>query len=98
MRGAVAVGRDRFVPVKRTNDLLVLRSDRYELAGDATVRATVDTEISVELDPHWYGLMSDFEDRFPAGPPSLRACTSLTVTGDVTFTGDEVFVGDVRLP
>ena len=30
----IAVGRDRFVPVKTTNDLLVLRSDTYDLGGD----------------------------------------------------------------
>ncbi|PKQ19061.1 MAG: UTP--glucose-1-phosphate uridylyltransferase, partial [Actinobacteria bacterium HGW-Actinobacteria-8] len=31
---AIVVGRDRFLPVKTTNDLLVLRSDAYELQED----------------------------------------------------------------
>ncbi len=33
----IEVGRDRFVPVKTTNDLLVLRSDCYELDDDAVL-------------------------------------------------------------
>ena len=31
---AIGVGRDRFLPVKTTNDLLVLRSDAYDLEAD----------------------------------------------------------------
>ena len=34
----IEVQRDRFVPVKTTNDLLVLRSDCYELEDDARLR------------------------------------------------------------
>ena len=30
----IEVGRDRFVPVKTTNDLLVLRSDVYDIGRD----------------------------------------------------------------
>ena len=31
---AIGVGRERFLPVKTTNDLLLLRSDVYEVAED----------------------------------------------------------------
>ena len=36
--GAIEVDRSRFLPVKATSDLLVLRSDAYELADGAQVR------------------------------------------------------------
>ena len=39
---AIVVGRDRFLPVKTTNDLLVLRSDAYALADDGALRLAVD--------------------------------------------------------
>ena len=31
---AIGVGRERFLPVKTTNDLLLLRSDVYEVGAD----------------------------------------------------------------
>ncbi len=38
---AIEVGRDRFLPVKTTNDLLLLRSDAYELGVDGVPRLAV---------------------------------------------------------
>ena len=37
------------------------------------------------VDAKHYKLLGDFEPHFPHGPPSLLACTRLTVRGDVTF-------------
>jgi UTP--glucose-1-phosphate uridylyltransferase len=42
--------------------------------------------------------MSDFDARFPGGPPSLREATRLAVRGDWTFGRDVEVVGDVELP
>lgn len=39
--GAVVVPRSRFAPVKTCGDLLLLRSDCYMIAEDATVQAAV---------------------------------------------------------
>ncbi len=39
---AIEVGRDRFVPVKTTNDLLVLRSDCYRLDDDYVLHQVPD--------------------------------------------------------
>ena len=47
---AIVVGRDRFLPVKTTNDLLVLRSDAYALADDGALRLAVDSAPLVDLD------------------------------------------------
>jgi UTP--glucose-1-phosphate uridylyltransferase len=86
---AVRVGRERFAPVKTTNDLLVLRSDAYELTEDAHVRLAPSREGDgpplVSLDARFYKLLRDFDERFPSGAPSLVECSRLEVRGDVLF-------------
>jgi UTP--glucose-1-phosphate uridylyltransferase len=91
------VPRTRFAPVKTTNQLLVVRSDAYELADDWTVQAAADPLPNIVLDSDYYKLIGDFDARFPAGPPSLRECLRLEVTGDVSFGRDVAVKGDVRL-
>jgi len=84
----LCVPRARFVPVKTTDDLLVLRSDVYTLSDDLVVSAVperVGNLPYVELDPEFYKLLDDFENRFPGGAPSLRDADRLVVHGDVTF-------------
>lgn len=78
---AIAVSRSRFLPVKTTDDLLLLRSDVYQQAADGTLGRAVDPAPLVSQDPCFYRTMANFEARFPAGPPSLRAATSLSVAG-----------------
>ena len=46
----IEVGRDRFVPVKTTNDLLVLRSDIYDLGRDFVLDQASDDVPYVDLD------------------------------------------------
>ncbi len=84
---AVQVPRRRFSPVKNTDDLLAARSDAYELTDDRRIALHPDRNEppNVRLDPAFFKLIDDFESRFPAGTPSLRRCSSLTVEGDVTF-------------
>ncbi|MCY1136699.1 UTP--glucose-1-phosphate uridylyltransferase [Actinoplanes sp. Pm04-4] len=94
----VLVPRTRFAPVKTTNDLLVVRSDAYEMADDGQVLPAYEgAGPVVTLDPEHYRLMPDFEQRFPAGPPSLRQARRLQVDGDVTFGADVTIEGDVHL-
>ena len=94
----VLVPRTRFAPVKTTDDLLVVRSDAYELAGDGRMNPTFDGPGPVvTLDAEHFRLMPDFEHRFPQGPPSLRRSTRLQVEGDVTFGANVVVEGDVHL-
>ena len=94
---AIVVGRDRFLPVKTTNDLLVLRSDAYDLAEDGALRLAVDAAPLVDLDPAFYKTMAAFDARFPHGAPSLREATSLTVRGDWTFGEGVTIRGSVTL-
>ena len=82
---AIRVPRARFAPVKKTDGLLVVRSDAYELAEDFTVRLARERPPVVSLDPDYFQLLGDFEQRFAQGPPSLVECERLTVEGDVSF-------------
>jgi UTP--glucose-1-phosphate uridylyltransferase len=94
------VPRTRFVPVKTTDDLLVLRSDVYGLGPRMEVQSVPDRAGRlpyVELDPRYYKLIDDFEGRFPAGPPSLREADRLVVHGDVTFAAGVIVRGAVEL-
>ena len=95
---AAHVPRSRFAPVKTTDDLLVVRSDAYELTSDGQLKPSFDgQEPVVTLDENYYRLLPDFEQRFPAGAPSLRRCHRFDVEGDVTFGADIVAVGQVRV-
>jgi UTP--glucose-1-phosphate uridylyltransferase len=94
------VPRTRFVPVKTTDDLLVLRSDVYALSDDLEVKPVperADDLPFVELDRRFYKLLDQFEQRFPNGPPSLREAERLVVHGDVTFGEGVVVRGAVEL-
>ena len=95
---ALRVPRTRFLPVKTTDDLLVLRSDAFVLDERSRVllapqRAGVAP--LADLDKRYFKLIDDFNARFPEGPPSLVACDSLTVRGDVRFGGGVVVRGTV---
>jgi len=95
---AIAVPRSRFAPVKTTDDLLVVRSDAYELTIDGRMLPSFGSqEPVVTLDEDYYKLLPDFEQRFPAGAPSLRRCRRFEVEGDVTFGAGVTVVGDVRV-
>ncbi|MFP3712208.1 UTP--glucose-1-phosphate uridylyltransferase [Puerhibacterium sp. TATVAM-FAB25] len=93
---AIEVGRERFLPVKTTNDLLVLRSDVYELTDAFRLVARVPAPL-VRLSGA-YKTIGRFDERFPSGAPSLVGARSLTVEGDWTFGSGVVVEGDAALP
>jgi UTP--glucose-1-phosphate uridylyltransferase len=93
----IEVGRDRFVPVKTTNDLLVLRSDVYEIRSDFVLDLVAADVPYVDLDADFYKLVGEFDKRFPEGAPSMRKAHSLKVDGDWTFGRGVEVVGDVEL-
>jgi UTP--glucose-1-phosphate uridylyltransferase len=93
----IEVGRDRFVPVKTTNDLLVLRSDVYGLGADFVLEKDTDQIPYVELDDEFYKLVGNFDKRFPEGAPSLKRASALRIDGDWTFGRGVRVVGEVAL-
>jgi UTP--glucose-1-phosphate uridylyltransferase len=96
---ALHVPRTRFAPVKSTDDLLLVRSDAYELSENASLLPAEGAVAGtvVALDPAYYGTLHDLDRRFPSGPPAMRRCTRLTVHGDVVFGRDVELVGDIEL-
>lgn len=90
------VGRDRFVPVKTTNDLLVLRSDVYDIGADFVLDQVAEQVPFIELDGV-YKLVGEFDKRFKQGAPSLRKATALRVVGDWDFGADVSVVGEAAL-
>lgn len=92
---AIVVPRNRFLPVKTTNELVLLRSDVYEWGDDFVPRATVDKLPVVSLSAS-YKKIADLEARIPYAL-GLRQATSLTLTGEWTFGAGIEVVGDVTL-
>ena len=93
---AICVPRRRFLPVKTTNELLLLRSDAYDVTDDGDLQLTIESAPVVELGSA-FKKIGDFEERFPAGVPSLKEAKRLRVDGDWTFGADVVVVGEGRL-
>jgi len=97
---AVVVPRTRFAPVKKCNDLLLLRSDAYTIdsnfipvlnplcGGKAPV---------ISLDSKEYKLVGKLEEATVGGIPSLVKCERLKIKGLVKMSKDTTFVGDVSI-
>jgi UTP--glucose-1-phosphate uridylyltransferase len=95
---AVRVARSRFLPVKKTSDLLLLMSDVYQLANSGVINRNDDNKLpEVNLDDTYFANITDFSNRFSQGVPSLMQCRRLTVTGDVRFGKNVTLVGEVAL-
>ena len=98
--GALRIPKSRFAPIKKTNDLLDVRSDNYILTSDYQVRANPARELPravIDLDARYYGFVDQLEKRFPHGAPSLLACERLQIKGDVHFGRDVVLSGVVLI-
>lgn len=97
---AIRVPRSRFAPVKKTDDLLAVRSDAYHLTADYSVVLAPERKglpPAVELDERYYRFVNDLDCRFPGGAPSLRSCDRLRVVGPFEFGAGVSLRGDVTL-
>ena len=97
---ALHVDRRRFAPVKKTNDLLVVRSDCYELSPAYQLLPSSKRSlppIEVDLDSDYFKKVDQYESRFPDGEPSLLDCERLMVKGDVLFEAGVVCRGRVEI-
>merc|ERR1719277_2945375 len=94
---AIVIPRERFAPVKTTNDLLALRSDAYILTPDVRVLLAPSRNgvpPNIKLDGR-YKFVDAMEKMVPQGAPSLIGCKSLTVEGEVVFEKGVVLQGGV---
>ena len=92
------VEKERFFPVKTTNDLFLLRSDRFFLENAHLKSFDGNkSECNIVLNPKYYGNLADFEKRVKKGVPKLRKCRKLAVNSDVEFNSEMEFEGENEL-
>ncbi len=97
---ALRVNRNRFIPVKKTNDLLAIRSDCYILNKYFELTPNPRRQlgpIEIDLDENYYKKVDQFEKRFPHSPPSLIECQYLKVKGDVWFEDNVICKKNVEV-
>lgn len=98
---AIRVPRTRFAPVKKTDDLLAVRSDIYQLTHDYRIvlneKRVHKRPFLLELDATHYKFVHQLDARFPQGVPSFIDCTRFKIVGDIKFGQNVVAQGDVSL-
>lgn len=94
---ALVVPRQRFAPVKKTNDLLAIWSDAFELNDQYQIQLKrgLSNAPLIELDSRYYGSIAQLSQRFADGIPSLSGCKELHIEGDVSFGEDVICDGRV---
>lgn len=96
---AIVVPRTRFAPVKKCNDLLLLRSDAYVMENNMPVlNPACNGEAPViDLDSKKYKLVGALEEATEGGVPSLVKCKKLSIKGLVRMGRSTKFVGEVSV-
>ncbi|KAL3924270.1 MAG: hypothetical protein SGILL_001150 [Bacillariaceae sp.] len=96
---AIVVPRTRFAPVKKCNDLLLLRSDAYVLKDNKPVLNPLcgGKAPTMALDSKKYKLVGALEEATEGGIPSLVHCEKLKVSGLVRMSKGTKFVGSVSI-
>jgi len=97
---AIVVPRTRFAPVKKCDDLLLLRSDAYIITDD--YRPVLNPGCNgkapeMGLDSKKYKLVGNLEEATTGGIPSLVNCTKLSIKGLVRMSKKTKFVGEVSI-
>ena len=95
---AIRVPASRFFPVKKCNELLAIRSDRFVFSEKDNLILNPEIgsrSITIALDTKYYGKIDGFDERFSEGTPSLIDCDSLTIDGDVRFEKNVTIKGGV---
>ena len=95
---AVVVPRRRFAPVKTTSDLLLLRSDVYEVDPNYHLKLNPSCKNQlplIVLDKDYYQMIENFDAQFFNNIPSLVSCRKLTIQGPVQFEADVILKGDL---
>lgn len=83
----ISVPRSRFLPVKKTSDLLLVMSNLYHLASgslEMSPKRMFPSVPLVKLGDNHFAKVRDFLRRF-ASIPDMLELDHLTVSGDVTF-------------
>jgi UTP--glucose-1-phosphate uridylyltransferase len=98
----IIISRDRFAPVKKTEDYLVRRSDAYVLNDDFSLsmnplrKELGMSEPVATLDEKYYKKIKDFDALFPIYP-SLWKAEEFEVQGNVLFDKRVFIEGKVKI-
>merc|ERR1711879_355075 len=96
---ALLIPRTRFAPVKKTDDLVALRSDAYVSTEDFRIELAPERKgvpPLVKLDDR-YKFVDAMETIIPNGVPSLKFCTKLVIKGPVEFAAGVTLKGEVTI-
>jgi phosphoglucomutase len=98
---AVCVPRSRFAPVKKSSDLLLLRSDAY-IVNSSNVLVLNPNILDgiapiISLDDKKYKMVQHLDSATKGGYPSLVRCKKLTIQGEVYLCSGNVFKGIVSI-
>ncbi|MBN2279268.1 MAG: UTP--glucose-1-phosphate uridylyltransferase [Candidatus Marinimicrobia bacterium] len=97
---AVCVPRSRFIPVKKTEDLLKIQSNLYKLDKKCNLvpqNTDVINRLIIELDDKYYKLIDDFQANFGEAEIDFIDCYSLKIKGKICLKGKYKFVGNVEI-
>lgn len=97
---AIVVPRSRFAPVKKCNDLMLLRSDAYIINSDYIPVLNPlcgGSAPVISLDSKKYKLVGALEEATVGGIPSLVKCDRLKIKGLIRMSKKTTFVGDVSI-
>jgi len=92
----LCVPRSRFIPVKKTSDLFLLRSNLYNIdrsTGSVSRRDPSKQLPIIRFSPQEYQHLKDFESRFPSGIPDISRLSDLSIRGNIVMNGDCVLQG-----
>ncbi|CAH9097837.1 unnamed protein product [Cuscuta epithymum] len=93
---AIALPMSKYLPLQKTSDLLLFRSDLYSLVNGVMTRNAARTnpcDPSIQLGPEFENV-NDFDTRFKS-IPSIVELDSLDLTGDVYFGSGITLKGKV---
>jgi len=93
---ALQVPRTRFLPVKKTSDLLKIQSDLYYIDEKFNLVTDVPEQaqkIVIELDENYFKKIDDYEARVGNFKIGLKNCNKLSIKGDVKFNSNKIFKG-----
>ncbi|KAK0096308.1 hypothetical protein PV326_005858 [Microctonus aethiopoides] len=93
----IHVPRSRFLPVKKTSDLLLVKSNLYDLKNGSLImspKRMFPVTPLIKLGDNHFSKVEEFLRRF-ANIPDLLELDHLTVSGDVTFGRDVSLRGTV---
>ncbi|MCK4655041.1 MAG: UTP--glucose-1-phosphate uridylyltransferase, partial [Candidatus Cloacimonetes bacterium] len=96
---AIVVNKDRFIPVKKTNDLLAIWSDAFELTKEYKLKLnnSFGKTPGIKFNDRYYRTIDQLQEHFKDGIPSLKKCNTLTIEGNVYFGKHVEIIGDVKI-